>query len=81
MAADFITGPGPNWKGYRSSAPRLRPISAAAAASLGKGRVVWAERGREPSGSAKKARKLLQIYGKTRGLERPIAVLRKELSS
>jgi (p)ppGpp synthase/HD superfamily hydrolase len=31
--------------------------------------------------AVKKARKLLQIYGKTRGLERPIAVLRKELSS
>jgi guanosine-3',5'-bis(diphosphate) 3'-pyrophosphohydrolase len=31
--------------------------------------------------AVKKARKLLQIYGKTRGLEGPIAVLRKELSS
>jgi guanosine-3',5'-bis(diphosphate) 3'-pyrophosphohydrolase len=30
--------------------------------------------------AVKKARKLLQIYGKTRGLERPIAVLRAELA-
>jgi guanosine-3',5'-bis(diphosphate) 3'-pyrophosphohydrolase len=29
--------------------------------------------------AAKKARKLLQIYGKSRGLERPIAILRAEL--
>ena len=35
MAADFITALGPNWKGYRSLAPNLVPISAAAAAQIG----------------------------------------------
>ena len=31
--------------------------------------------------ASKKARKLLQIYGRTRGLERPLAILRAELDA